>query len=96
MGSQIQRVGKCSVLGMSQVRIAAVTTGIWAALRDSAIFARHGHDRADRSANRSRRNRRLPQTVCMPSAYPTRLGMLLARCRHQCKALVPCPVEVGG
>jgi hypothetical protein len=96
MRSQINRVGTCSVLGVSQVRIAAVTTEIWAALRDTASFARHGHLRAESLANRSRRNRRLPQAASMRRAYQTRLGMLLARCRHLCKAHVPQPVGIGG
>lgn len=96
MRSQIQRVGKCSVLGVSQVRIAAATAGIWAALRDTASFARHGHLCAERSANRSRRNRRLPLADSMREAYQTRLGMLLARCGHPCIARVPQPVGFGG
>lgn len=96
MRNQIQRVGQCSVLGVSQVRIAAATIAIWAALRDTASFARHGHLRADTLASRSRRNRRLPQAASMHWAYQTRLGMLLAWCRHQCKALVPHPVGTGG
>ena len=96
MRSLIQRVGKCNVLGASQVRIAAATKGIRAVLLRAAIFARHGYLSADCDANRSCCHRRLSPTACMHGAKTTRLGMLLAWCRHQCKALVPHPVGTGG
>jgi len=95
MRSLIQRVGKCNVLGASQVRIAAATKGIRAVLLRAAIFARHGYLSADCDANRSRRQRRLSQTAGMRSATKTRLGMPLARCWHAPSRLVPHPVGLG-
>jgi hypothetical protein len=95
MRSQIQRVGKCNVLGASQVRIATATKGIRAVLLRAAIFARDGYLSADCDANRSRRSRRLCSTASMHCANETRLGMLLARLWHSPSGLVPQPVARG-
>lgn len=96
MRNQIQRAGQCNnAVGVSQVRIAAVTAGIWAALAGTDLLAHSRHPFADREASRSRR-REMPSAARMRPAYPTRLRMLLALLLHKCKSRVQRPVGFGG